>query len=113
MGQEGTAGVGERDAAPDAVEHRQPQRILELADLVRQGGRGNALALGRAAQVLQLGGGDEVTQVAQFEGVQGGSRRAGDCSMASNDVVPRARLLDRAAGAKVWANHLGPPGDQS
>lgn len=69
--QEGAAGVVQADAAPAPVEQRRADFLFQLPDLLRQRRLRHAKLLGRAGEVLGLGRGDEIAQVAQFHiGIQ-------------------------------------------
>ena len=65
-GQEGAARVVQRHAPAVAVEQRRADFLLQLADLLRQRRLRHAQLFGGAGEVFGLGGGDEITQVAQF-----------------------------------------------
>ena len=67
---EDLAGVGQRHVAGGALHQRQPDLVLEPADLLRQRGLGDVLALGRAREVQLLGERDQVAQLAQFHNVR-------------------------------------------
>ena len=62
------AGVGERDAPLRAVEQPDPELLLELADLLADGGLRHVQALGGPAEMEFLSDGDEIPQVAKFHG---------------------------------------------
>ena len=70
-GQEGAAGIVQADPAATAVEQRRAHFLFQLADLLRQRRLRHAQLFGRAGEVLGLGRGHEIAQVAQFHiGIQ-------------------------------------------
>ncbi|MCY1228651.1 hypothetical protein D9M72_409780 [compost metagenome] len=65
-GEEGAARVVQDDAAAGAVEQRRADLLLQLADLLGQRRLRHAQLFRRAREVLGLGGGDEIAQMAEF-----------------------------------------------
>ncbi|MPN60173.1 hypothetical protein SDC9_207898 [bioreactor metagenome] len=62
------ARVGQRHAAPHALEQRQADIVLELLELHRHGRRGQVQFLGGAGIAQMAGGDDEDLQLAQGQG---------------------------------------------
>ena len=75
IGQEGAAGVGQRDAARMADEQRRLDLLLQRLDLLRQRRLLHVQLLGRARDVALVGHGDEVAEMAQFHESQSVGRR--------------------------------------
>ena len=65
LGTEGTAGLGEDDAAADAREQLDAELRLERAHLLREGRLGEVELAGRAAERAVLGRGEEVGELLQ------------------------------------------------
>jgi hypothetical protein len=59
-------GFGE---APAAAEERDAEGILELANLLAQGGLGDVEALGGPGEIALLGDGDDIPEMAKFHKV--------------------------------------------
>ena len=60
--EEGRAGRRQRDAAIAALEQRQAERVLELADRLAERRLRHVQALGGAVEIQFLGDGDELAQ---------------------------------------------------
>ncbi len=65
LGTEGTAGLGEDDAAADAREQRDAELGLERAHLLREGRLGEVELAGGAAERAMLGRCEEVGELLQ------------------------------------------------
>ncbi len=65
VGEQAPAGVGGRHALGRPLEKRDPQLLLQLAELDGEGGLARPARLGGAAEMPVLGDGEEVAEVAQ------------------------------------------------
>jgi len=65
-GDERPARLGDRDPPGGALHQREPDLLLEPADLLRQGGLGDVLARRRPREVLLVGERHEIAQLAKL-----------------------------------------------
>lgn len=65
---EGPARGRQSHSAGESLEERRANFVLQFTDLFAQRGLDNRQALSGPAEVFELGGGDEIAEVAQFHG---------------------------------------------
>ncbi len=75
-GQKRRAGGRQGDRSSEAVEQPVAEFLLQLQDLLRQGGLGHVTAPGRTAEASDFGDGNEISQLVQFHPLSGRSRAA-------------------------------------